>query len=255
MIKSAFFCDKQIKTSAEAHSAGFTLFSLSAVWWTQAKFCVYGHITAESSKIESPVPTLGCNLEMYGQSLYFNKTVLYDYLTFCGYFLKKKKSLWKRFLFYFTSAVDSQPISWLSVWGIAYFLVGSSRALWKALMKSAATERSATDWWRFKSDSCDVAASYSRMFSFRMWSKEQSAVNSQFSSITSVGFFAMGLSGRICTETTEDVHTYSEKGIISSSLLLPKYIFTHLSMICKWVWFGEIITGGHLFLRGLSRTC
>lgn len=58
--------------------------------------------------------------------------------------LKKKKSLWKRF-FYFTSAVDSQPISWLSVWGIAYFLVGSSRALWKALMKSAATEKSATD--------------------------------------------------------------------------------------------------------------
>lgn len=140
-------------------SAGFTLFSLSAVWWTQAKFCVYGHITAESSKIESPVPTLGCNLEMYGQSLYFNKTVLYDYLTF-------KKSLWKRFLFYFTSAVDSQPISWLSVWGIAYFLVGSSRALWKALMKSAATERSATDRWRFKSDSCDVAASCSGCFLF-----------------------------------------------------------------------------------------
>lgn len=53
---------------------------------------------------------------------------------------------------------------------------------------------------RVKSDSCDVAASSSVI-------KGTVGVHSQFSSITSVGFFAMGLSGRICTETTEDVDT------------------------------------------------
>lgn len=37
---------------------------------------------------------------------------------------------------FLTSGDETHPISWLSVIGMAYFLVGSWRALWKASMKS-----------------------------------------------------------------------------------------------------------------------
>lgn len=40
-----------------------------------------------------------------------------------------------------TSGVDIHPISWLSVSGIEYFLVGTSWALRKALMKSSGGQK------------------------------------------------------------------------------------------------------------------
>lgn len=72
-------------------------------------------------------------------------------------------------------------------------------------MKSAATEKSAADHVlnqilvTLQLPPADVFSSYVI--------KGAVGVNSQFSSITSVGFFAMGLSGRMCTETREDVDT------------------------------------------------
>lgn len=183
-----------IKPGDKVHCSRFHRLCLSAVWCTQAKFCVDGHVTAESSKVESPVAAPGWHLQIFEQSLYFNK----DFSV----------SLWTPvFYFFFTSAVDIQPISWLSVWGMAYFLVGSSRALWKALMKSAATDGSVTGHvWNV------CRRSNSPRTLIRATSQRLSAVvsfvgvNSQFSSITSVGFFAMGLSGRMCTERRR-VHT------------------------------------------------
>lgn len=62
-----------IKPGDKVHCSRFHRLCLSAVWCTQAKFCVDGHVTAESSKVESPVAAPGWHLQIFEQSLYFNK--------------------------------------------------------------------------------------------------------------------------------------------------------------------------------------
>ena len=134
---------------------------------------------------------------------------------------------------FLTSDADSHPISWLSVCGISYFLVGSWRALWKAWMKSAGKERSI--WAISNTDAVNHLPSLTTSSLFGLllgvcsnvilsstviYPEEKSkdifkpsftgtVVNLQ-SAITSGGFLDMGLSGRMCTKKKKKTHTLWE---------------------------------------------
>lgn len=155
---------------------GLGWFVCGLMWRAQSVFLVFGDIRAASVEMESSVLAVRCDLEDTTRAELSSTAP------------KKKVSISSRD-FFFTSGVEIHPTSWLSVWGAVNFLVGSSRALWKALMKSAAKQiRNPPCWW----------------FSLNLRYLTAVKVNSQFSVTTSAAFLDMGLSGRICTEMRQN---------------------------------------------------
>lgn len=143
------------------------------MWWPQGVFLVFSDIGAESVEMKSSVVAVWCDLEGKAWAGLFPNTQFWRLAISCHDF-------------FFTSGDDIHPTSWLSVWGTVYFLVGSSRAMWKALMKSAEKANSKAA----RLILCIKSALFECIH----------VINSQFSVTTSVGFLDMGLSGRIWTE-------------------------------------------------------
>lgn len=105
-----------------------------------------------------------------------------------------------------TSGVDIHPISWLSVSGIEYFLVGTSWALRKALMKSSGGQKN-----QIIKPTCLKTNLYKRNRWIEYFSHLIPMEILPSSGISSVVLLHMGLSGSTCT-VTQHTHTHIRKG-------------------------------------------
>lgn len=102
-----------------------------------------------------------------------------------------------------TSGVDIHPISWLSVSGIEYFLVGTSWALRKALMKSSGGQKN-----QIIKPTCLKTNLYKRNRWIEYFSHLIPMEILPSSGISSVVLLHMGLSGSTCT-VTQHTHTHT----------------------------------------------